>query len=411
GGYENENGDLVLFNSGSGSYCLQVDINEDLFYIYGKFPKAIEVANKEAVALEEYAISPEALDAAVEAETELASAAVQKKSATRAEILAELAEINADDSGISVDEEDIEWNRSYTEEELAEFERILLEEATESERAAYFAIKLESLKARQENARALADMAQEALRQAQAAVEAAENALLETNYAIDRLYRAEAERQVAKLEGLKVAGVKIISQNRVHSGEAVDNWGISTLYGKFSIFNTSSTGYIACGNYETPEQVTRVIEMLTAAVNAGKNEFTFPTLEELDKANFTFDAERFGQDNSVEDDGSNDDADEDNFTFNVTPIEDDDADDELIDPPEPQSDNNPYILEVIDKNGTHIFAVGYLDTIYRAGKKLAKGGNMVSWSLRDKKEIFTNESLQDWRQFQWEIETFLTSHG
>ncbi|MBQ3442146.1 MAG: hypothetical protein IJG33_02750, partial [Selenomonadaceae bacterium] len=47
GGYENENGDLVLFNSGSGSYCLQVDINEDLFYIYGKFPKAIEVANKE----------------------------------------------------------------------------------------------------------------------------------------------------------------------------------------------------------------------------------------------------------------------------------------------------------------------------------------------------------------------------
>lgn len=249
--------------------------------------------------------TPEALDAAVEAETELASAAVQKKSATRAEILAELAEINADDSGISVDEEDIEWNRSYTEEELAEFERILLEEATESERAAYFAIKLEGLKARQENARALADMAQEALRQAQAAVEAAENALLETNYAIDRLYRAEAERQVAKLEGLKVAGIKIISQNRVHSGEAVDNWGISTLYGKFSIFNTSSTGYIACGNYETLEQVTRVIEMLTAAVNAGKNEFTFPTLEELDKANFTFDAERFGQGDSPEDDGSN----------------------------------------------------------------------------------------------------------
>ncbi|MBQ6004772.1 MAG: hypothetical protein IJL14_00815, partial [Selenomonadaceae bacterium] len=73
GGYENENGDLVLFNSGSGSYCLQVDINEDLFYIYGKFPKAIEVANKETVALEDYAISPEALDAAVEAETELAN--------------------------------------------------------------------------------------------------------------------------------------------------------------------------------------------------------------------------------------------------------------------------------------------------------------------------------------------------
>ena len=103
--------------------------------------------------------------------------------------------------------------------------------------------------------------------------------------------------------------------------------------------------------------------------------------------------------------------DDDGFNFDVMPAADDDANDELIDLPETQSDVNPHILEVIDKNGTHIFAVGYLDTIYRAGKRLAKGGTMVSWNLRDKKEIFTNESLEDWRQFQWEIETFLTSHG
>ena len=90
--------------------------------------------------------TPEAMDAAVEAEIELASAAVEAEEPLTEERLEEI--INAivdtrEDDGVSVDEEDIAWNRRYTDEELADFERILLEESTESERAAHFASKLE----------------------------------------------------------------------------------------------------------------------------------------------------------------------------------------------------------------------------------------------------------------------------
>ena len=52
-----------------------------------------------------------------------------------------------------------------------------------------------------------------------------------------------------------------------------------SYYGKFQV----NDNWTRLGEYETPEQVEKVIGMLKGAVERGDSEFTFPTIEELEK--------------------------------------------------------------------------------------------------------------------------------
>ena len=256
----------------------------------------------------------------------------------------------------------------------------------------------------------MADMAQKALKEAQEAAEAAENAWLETNYAIAHLLNSEADRLVAKLKTLKVAGIKITSQKQTASGEAVaDGWRIGTLYGRFSIYNIGSSGYVACGEYDNPAQVARVIDLLAAAVFSGKTEFIFPTVEELSKADFTFEVERFGgADTTPEDDGSNDDDDEENFNFDVTPAEDDD-DGELIDPPEVVKPKTGFTFAAITRARTRIYASGNFSAVFKAASSIMKREQVKKWQLlKDGKIIITLNSTLGLKKFCREVMTLLT---
>lgn len=139
-----------------------------------------------------------------------------------------------------------------------------------------FMTKLAELKANADAAKAEEQKAADALEEAQKLYDKAHNAVLENNYAVSRLYRAKANE--LKKELCTLPHVKI--ELKTTSGEKIiasHDWGISTLDNRFILLDMSNGARL--GIYDTPKQVTNVINQLKAAINRGDKEFTFAPVE------------------------------------------------------------------------------------------------------------------------------------
>lgn len=149
-----------------------------------------------------------------------------------------------------------------------------------------FASKLAELESKEAAARAAVEKAKVALLAAQNVSDEAEAEYRKARKEISRLLNTTASKLTEKIWELPLNAMTLNNQDgksfKAQHGGAVT----PHIENTFKISN----GWKTCGYYETPAQVTRVIEMLAAALKADKTEFTFPTVDALNQANFTADS-------------------------------------------------------------------------------------------------------------------------
>ncbi|MBQ3444928.1 MAG: hypothetical protein IJG33_16975 [Selenomonadaceae bacterium] len=149
-----------------------------------------------------------------------------------------------------------------------------------------FASKLAELESKEAEARAAVEKAKVALLAAQNVRDEAEAEYRKARKEISRLLNMTASKLTEKIWELSLDAMTLNNQD----GKSFKAQHGGTVTPHIEHTFKISNGWKVCGYYDTPAQVTCVIEMLTAAVNTGKTEFTFPTIDELNQANFTADS-------------------------------------------------------------------------------------------------------------------------